>query len=315
MPLNRDALALDTSPRAAAVARRWVASVCRDLGREDLVHSAELGVSELVTNAILHGKEPVDVRVRGTAAHPRIEVFDASHCPPTLPLARPAEWANSNHGLETYGRGLTLVALTATTWGTTIEESGKVVWFEPAGDIADEPVLGVFEDLKPVPGAPLPGSRPIRFEALDARLFHSMLTHYSNLRRELRLLSISHTVDYPVTHELSPHFLHFQGQFSPRSLRDSIRVTQEAHARGDDEIDVVLEASPLSADVFRDFLDTLDVADQFCTSQQLLSLARTPEQKALMAWMFEEFLRQTSGHPPTPCPHSRRARAQLTSHG
>jgi len=31
-------------------------------------------VSELVTNAVLHGAEPILVRVRGTADHPRIEV-------------------------------------------------------------------------------------------------------------------------------------------------------------------------------------------------------------------------------------------------
>ena len=48
---------------------------------------AELGVSELVTNALLHGEPPIPVRVRGTAEHPRIEVRDSSVEAPILPTA------------------------------------------------------------------------------------------------------------------------------------------------------------------------------------------------------------------------------------
>ena len=78
VPLNRPALTLGSGPRGVHDARRWVVRTCADIGRDDLVECAELGVSELVTNALLHGEPPIQVRVRGTAEHPRIEVRDSS---------------------------------------------------------------------------------------------------------------------------------------------------------------------------------------------------------------------------------------------
>src|SRR6478752_4254635 len=82
VPLNRPALSLGSGPRGVQNARRWVVDVCTDIGREDLAECAELGVSELVTNALLHADAPYDVRVRGTREHPRVEVRDGSQEPP-----------------------------------------------------------------------------------------------------------------------------------------------------------------------------------------------------------------------------------------
>ena len=73
MPLDKHALPLEAEPSAVADARRWVVDACRELERDDLIECAELGVSELVTNAVLHGLPPLWVRVRGTREHPRIE--------------------------------------------------------------------------------------------------------------------------------------------------------------------------------------------------------------------------------------------------
>ena len=85
MPLTSE-LTLASSPRAAADARRWVGDICHRLERADLVECAELGVSELVANAIIHANAPFKVRVRGTASHPRIEVADGSTSPPVPPV-------------------------------------------------------------------------------------------------------------------------------------------------------------------------------------------------------------------------------------
>ena len=85
MPLTRPALTLARGPRGVQDARRWVIQTCQDIGRTDLIECAELGVSELVTNAVLHGADPIQVRVRGTREHPRVEVRDASVEGPILP--------------------------------------------------------------------------------------------------------------------------------------------------------------------------------------------------------------------------------------
>ena len=66
MPLNLKALPLEPDPESVKEARAWVREVLERLDREDIVETAELGVSELVTNAILHGSPPITVRVRGT---------------------------------------------------------------------------------------------------------------------------------------------------------------------------------------------------------------------------------------------------------
>lgn len=79
------ALPLDPTPRSVQAARRWVVDVCAHLGRPDLGESAALGVSELVSNALLHAAPPLAVRVGGTRGHPRIEVHDGSRTPPTPP--------------------------------------------------------------------------------------------------------------------------------------------------------------------------------------------------------------------------------------
>ena len=110
------------------------------LGRDDLVECAELGTAELVANAILHGMAPISVRVRGTATHPRIEVTDGS---PQAPVP-PAHAADPDDFLATFGRGLSIVAMSAIAWGASIEGDGKVVWFEPASGV------GAHEAAEPV---------------------------------------------------------------------------------------------------------------------------------------------------------------------
>ena len=101
MPLSSE-LTLASSPRAAADARRWVGEICQRLERPDLIECAELGVSELVANAILHAAAPYKVRVRATATHPRIEVMDGSTRPPEPPSR--VESAELDL-LLTFGRG------------------------------------------------------------------------------------------------------------------------------------------------------------------------------------------------------------------
>ena len=127
MPLNRPALSLGPGPRGVQDARRWVVDTCHDIGRDDLVECAELGVSELVTNALLHGAPPLTVRVRGTREHPRVEVRDGStEVPVTARAPRPTE---DDDLLLTFGRGLSIVARCSTPGAsrsrTTARSSGS----------------------------------------------------------------------------------------------------------------------------------------------------------------------------------------------
>ena len=57
------ALELVPEPRSVRRARAWVVGELETIGRGDLADAAELGVSELVTNAILHANPPIVVRL------------------------------------------------------------------------------------------------------------------------------------------------------------------------------------------------------------------------------------------------------------
>ncbi|MGW6733817.1 SpoIIE family protein phosphatase [Streptomyces sp. NPDC055013] len=108
-------------PAEVGRARAVVREQLHDWGLSRLADSAELLVSELVTNAVRHShSRPVELRlVRGETL--LCEVDDDDHELPTLLNAGPED--------ET-GRGLRVVSVLAREWGTSRTSAGKAVWFE-----------------------------------------------------------------------------------------------------------------------------------------------------------------------------------------
>jgi anti-sigma regulatory factor (Ser/Thr protein kinase) len=289
VPLSSE-LTLASSPRAAADARRWVSDVCQRLERGDLVECAELGVSELVANAILHARAPYKVRVRGTVSHPRIEVVDGSTSPPVPP----APVADDDLDLLlTFGRGLAMVAQCATAWGATIETDSKIVWFEPAPQMADEAsaewVIDRHDEIGPEPTSE--AAIKVTLASLDVPLYASLDRQYHELRRELRLLSLSHQSDYPLAGDLTSMFANFERQF-PDSFREQIR---DAETHGVRRVDVAFPMMREAGPIFVTMTEMFDVADAFCKAERLLSMARTPPQRALHNWLLGEMVHQLDG--------------------
>ncbi|MFI1223036.1 MULTISPECIES: ATP-binding protein [unclassified Streptomyces] len=118
---------LEVGPDPAEVgrARRWARSrlVGSGIGDDEpLAETLILLISELVTNAVVHTGCPAVLRMLfGGAGTVRVEVADASDCPP---LQRHAE------GDDTNGRGLELVDGLADRWGWLPEGAGKQIWCE-----------------------------------------------------------------------------------------------------------------------------------------------------------------------------------------
>ncbi|GAA2126776.1 ATP-binding protein [Nocardioides bigeumensis] len=304
MPLNEPALALDPDPRSVQEARRWVGSVCRRLGRQDLQECAELGISELVTNALLHADAPISVRLRGTREHPRVEVSDGTAQIPVL-TRHGADGDDLDELMATVGRGLDIVAMCAVAWGVTVETSGKCVWFEPAqvphADMGPEALLPSDEELDPPDDVADDGRVRIVMHGLPISHLTDFRRHYQELRRELRLLSLAHQDDYPLASDLTEVFQRFEASF-PLSLRTQYL---DAVDRGLPAFDLETSLDPAAALVIEQMLELLDLADEFCRAKRLLALARTPAQREFQQWYFGEFVRQARGEAPTAWPPSR----------
>lgn len=121
-------LRLPENHSALTLAREFTRRTLTDhryRGRHDHVL---LVVSELVTNAMLHGDGPPVLRLSGTPWRVRVEVADGS---PVLPVPKVA-------GQEG-GWGLHLVSRLAGRWEAVPRDGGKVVWCELVPAVAPAP--------------------------------------------------------------------------------------------------------------------------------------------------------------------------------
>jgi anti-sigma regulatory factor (Ser/Thr protein kinase) len=117
-----DSIALSTGLHAPAQARAWLAERT-DRIPPALVDDAMLVASELVTNALRHGRPPIVLSVAHLPEGVRIAVGDEGK-------DRPAPAVNTPTIDRPTGRGLLIVAATAQRWGITAHDDGpgKTVW-------------------------------------------------------------------------------------------------------------------------------------------------------------------------------------------
>lgn len=102
--------------------RRLVTDALRRWGHDDKrLADAQLIVTELATNAIVHARTAFSVHARDHGSGVRISVSDSSHAEPSV--GDPAQDDLS-------GRGLWLVSRLASRWGVELTEDGKTVWAE-----------------------------------------------------------------------------------------------------------------------------------------------------------------------------------------
>ncbi len=112
------------SPLVADIAatRGAVAEHLASLGIHDEIDVVTLLVSEVVSNAVLHGTAPRAIEVVVSSAAIHVEVSDWA---PADPVVRPVDAARSG------GNGMRIVDALSSAWGVRHDPvDGKQVWFD-----------------------------------------------------------------------------------------------------------------------------------------------------------------------------------------
>lgn len=113
----------ETVPASVSRIRQFAVEACRRSAAGVDCDTVALLVSEVATNALVHGAGEVRVRVVPQPPGVRIEVVDGSTA---MPQRRRAS------SIDEGGRGIALVEALSTAWGSEASADGKTVWFELA---------------------------------------------------------------------------------------------------------------------------------------------------------------------------------------
>ena len=118
-------LTLDDDPRAAGVARRFLRETLGAWGVEDdPVETAQLCLSELVTNAVIHAGATSDLTL--TLDDGLLTVAVRDHGGAGGPDAQVVE---DEDPMRVFGRGLVLVEALSDSWGSVRDAVGTTSWF------------------------------------------------------------------------------------------------------------------------------------------------------------------------------------------
>ena len=258
-------LPLEPVPEAVPRARALLRSVVAGTPFADRLDDGELAVSELVTNAVLHGREPIEVAVTLSDDVLRVEVCDANPVSPSFSMLDPT---------AVTGRGLLLISSAADRWGVEPAPDGKVVWFEllvGGGDLQAELDL---DALLAAWGDELeedPAHECVRvvLTDLDVVLTARAEAHVEALVRELTLV-VSAAAAPPAQLRIAGNVLSAAAGIDPvrADLRHQLSV---ALTRGVARTDVTVTIRREDAELVRDFTHAVDEADRLSRTGQLLT--------------------------------------------
>lgn len=300
-----DRLELLADPAAAGRARAWLKARLGDWSPGG-VETVQLLVSELVTNALLHTDDDIEVAVERIGAGVRVDVIDRSPSKPVLkPYGRDAAT----------GRGLRLVEALADGWGVHDGGDRKAVWFlfvdrasrsvgGTAAGLADWGDLETWPGLDGSPAArPDPGADDIevRLCGLPVSLYLAAEEHHDALMRELALLLGGDTVRAAPGGRLMDLAAGLLAHFGAGNEQLRAQV-DGARRAGEATVDVVMFAPVGGGDMVLSVADRLDEVDWLCEDARLLTPPSPPAVKRFRRWYSGEVARQLQGRTPSPWP-------------
>ena len=282
-------------PHASSVgeARRLVRAELIETGREDLIDAAELLVSEVVTNALVHAGTPIEVTAQVGGTGLRVEIGDGS---PHLPAPR-------HHAtMAGTGRGLRLLQQMVDSWGAYPYADGKIVWFElVTGDQETENVLATEPTARQARGS---DTVPVQLLNVPLLLHLAWHQHAEALLREYLLISIGEDDDLEVlqAHAASSEAIALLHQHieHPQVADDADELMAYATEPGVSSPRQVIPVPAQSRVNFRVLGETLEAALQLAETGAFLTSPTQPEIRSFRRWICDEVERQSSGGEPIP---------------
>ncbi len=258
-------LPLTPVPEAVPAARALLREVVAGTVFEARLPDGELALSELVTNAVLHGREPIEVTLRLTGDVLRAEVSDANPVSPSFSMLDPT---------AVTGRGLLLISASGDRWGVEPGTPGKVVWFELLAEGPDRAVEIDVDALLAAWGDDLVGDPALEcvrvvLTDLDVALTARSEAQVEALVRELTLVVGAGTAP-------AAQLRTARNVLAAATAMDPVRADLRhqvslALARGATTVDVTVTIRRDDAEIVRDFAHALDEADRLSRTGRLLT--------------------------------------------
>lgn len=285
---------LPPTPGSVGAARDLVRDLLDASDRDDLVETATLVVSEVVTNAILHAGTPIDVSATLDDSGLRVEVGDGS---PHLPTRR--RYATT----AGTGRGLMLVEEMVDDWGATRRDSGKTVWFhltapgpagEPAGRRGDDgPTRRAAGDTVGVHLLKMPVLLHGAWQEHAEALLREYLLHTLDDDSEADPIQV-HAEATDAIAILEEQVPRIDVARDPRELME--HVTEPSVSRED----LLLEVPVASVRSFETLDRVIKTAIDLSLSGRILTPPTQPEMQAFRRWLCGQVIGQAAGRPPEP---------------
>ena len=271
---------------SAGEARRILRDALSGAESDGSVDAAQVAVSEIVTNALVHAGTPMRLRVLLLASGLRVELRDGS---PHLPHRR------NYSSIAATGRGLHMLAQMVDSWGAYPEGRGKVVWFEIVDDSQQSgDVVGQ------VPDSLLPeseGSIEIELINMPLLMHAAWQEHAAALLREMMLIRLDG--------DLSALEQHASASDALSVLFEQVPVPdlgEDPEAIMGLAIEPAVSLSKLSLRVPRTSLSHFDLLDSMLEDAvtladlgELLSPPTQPEIRVMRQWICEQIRSQTEG--------------------
>lgn len=308
-------LELLADPNAVGQARAWLKARLTDWSADGIA-TVQLLVSELVTNAILHTSDVVEVTAERAGSGITVEVADHN---PSKPVVKRYERDAAT------GRGLHLVDALADEWGVRGDAGHKSVWFRvidgaprrptvPGGEAADRPELESLPGHHDRPAGALPGPADgpevsVCLSGLPVAVYLAAEEHHDALVREFGLLLRSSAdgadpggEETGEARRVPARLLELAtGLVQQFGVGNEQRREQVEAARraGQPTVDVIMMFPSTAANQVLAVADQLDEVDEFCRRAKLLTPPSAPTVKRFRRWYTDEVVRQIHGLPPS----------------